>query len=74
MHLQSAHVAGTRIVHLTHTTLVIESLCGEQVESHGEPDLPVMCDECLTIALLDGSDVSIFLTIIPDEVRLSLAA
>ncbi len=58
MLLQPAYVDGTRIVHLTHTSLVVESLCGEQAELHGEPDLAVICDECLAIALTSGADVS----------------
>ena len=74
MQLQPAHVAETRIVHLTHTTLVIESLCGEQADIHGEPDLPVLCDECFVIALRAGADVSSWLTDIAGEVVLPLAA
>ena len=47
MLLEPGYAEGTRVVHLTHTTLVVEALCGEQAELHGEPDLAVLCDECL---------------------------
>ena len=47
MLLEPAHAEGTRVVHLTHTTLVVEALCGEPADLHGEPDLAVLCDDCL---------------------------
>ena len=40
MLLEPGYAEGTRVVHLTHTTLVVEALCGEQAELHGEPDWP----------------------------------
>lgn len=60
MVLEPAHAEGTQVVHLTHTTLVVEALCGEQTGLHGEPDLPVFCDECLELARALGVDVGLW--------------
>jgi hypothetical protein len=48
--LRPGHVDGERIVHLTHTSIVVEALCGVVVDSDGEPDLAVICDACLELA------------------------
>ncbi len=57
MQLQPGHSDGSRTVHLTHTTLVVEGLCGETVGFHGEPDLAVVCVDCLEVAASFGIDV-----------------
>ena len=57
MLLASAHAEGMRVVHVTHTTLVLEALCGEQVAFHDEPELSVVCDECLELARALGADL-----------------
>ena len=57
MRLAACHVSGSRTLHLSHTTLVVESLCGMTVDLDGEPDLPVICDECLEHATELGADV-----------------
>jgi hypothetical protein len=58
MQLHPGHSQGSRTVHLTHTTLVVEGLCGESVGFHGEPDLAVVCVDCLEVAASFGIDVS----------------
>lgn len=74
--LEPAHVEGTRVVHLTHTTLVVEALCGELTDLHGEPDLPVLCDECVEHARLLGVsiEVEVWVTEVEIDVQLPLAA
>ncbi len=62
MLLEPAHAEGTRVVHLTHTTLVVEALCGEVADLHGEPDLPVLCEACLEHARHLGVDVGVWVT------------
>ena len=61
MLLEPAHAEGTRVVHLTHTTLVVEALCGESADLHGEPDLAVLCDDCLEHARALGVDVEMWI-------------
>ena len=58
MQLHAGHSGGSRTVHLTHTTLVVEALCGESIGFHGEPDLAVVCVECLEVAVSFDIDVS----------------
>jgi hypothetical protein len=74
--LEPGYAEGTRGVHLTHTTLVVEALCGEPVVLHGEPDLGLilMCDECLELARARGADPSVWVTEVEVEMRLRLAA
>ena len=74
MLLEPGYAEGTRVVHLTHTTLVVEALCGEQAELHGEPDLAVLCDECLEHARALGVAVEIRITEVHIDVQLPLAA
>jgi hypothetical protein len=74
MLLQPAHLAGTRIVHVTHTTLVVEALCGEAVDLHGEPDLPVICGDCLELARAARADISLWIAEVEIQTGLLLAA
>jgi len=74
MLLEPAHAEGTRVVHLTHTTLVVEALCGDPTGLHGEPDLAVLCDECLEHARALGVDVDVWVTEVHIDVHLPLAA
>jgi hypothetical protein len=77
MLLEPGYAEGTQTVHLTHTTLVVEALCGGLADLHGEPDLPVLCDECLDHALLLGVDVQVWLTVAENDdpaTQLPLAA
>ena len=74
MLLEPAHAEGTRVVHLTHTTLVVEALCGEVVDLHGEPDLAILCDACLEHAGALGVSVEIRITEMQIDLQLPLAA
>jgi hypothetical protein len=74
MLLEPAHAEGTRVVHLTHTTLVVEALCGEVADLHGEPDLAVLCNECLEHARAFGVSVEIRITEVQIDLQLPLAA
>ena len=73
MLLGSGYVNGARVVHLTHTTLLVEGLCGEAVGFDGSPDLGVICEECLEAALAAGADVSTFV-LLEESPRLVLLA
>ena len=74
MLLEPGYAEGTRVVHLTHTTLVVEALCGEPAGLHGEPDLAVLCDECLEHARALGIDIEVWVTEVQIDVQLPLAA
>ena len=50
MAFQPGYLGEERIVHLTITTLVAEALCGTTVDADGEPDLPLLCEECDRLA------------------------
>jgi hypothetical protein len=50
MLLRTGHGTTGCTVHLTHTSLVQDALCGEDVSYHGEPDQPVICQSCERIA------------------------
>jgi hypothetical protein len=74
MLLEPGYAEGTRVVHLTHTTLIVEALCGEPAGLHGEPDLAVLCDECLEHARALGIDIAVWVTEVQIDVQLPLAA
>ena len=79
MRLVPGYVDGFAIVHLTHTTLSDEALCGEAVvDVEGEPDLATVCEECDRIGRKVGQDqdewarVSRTLTLVDIPVRVSV--
>jgi hypothetical protein len=72
--LVTAHTDGLTVVHLTHTALVHEGICGEPVTHHGEPDLATICDDCLTFALALGEDVSVWYRVAEEPIELRIAA
>jgi hypothetical protein len=79
MRLVPGYVDGSAIVHLTHTTLSDEALCGEAVvDVDGEPDLAIVCEECDRIGREVGQDqdewarVSRTLTLVDIPVRVSV--
>lgn len=74
MLLQPGHREGGRTVHLTYTSLVEVALCGEVVDLDGEPDLAVICEDCLQLARAAGVDVSIWVAEVDVAVTLPLAA
>ena len=51
-----AHAEGSSVVHLTHTTLVIEAMCGASVSLDGHPELAVLCEDCDLLAREAGGD------------------
>lgn len=57
MRLEPGHRDGHPVVHLTHTTLFAEALCGEgAIDFLGTPDLAVLCEECDRIGREAGED------------------
>ena len=74
MLLQPGHCEGGPTVHLTHTSLFNEGLCGEAVALDGEPDLAVICVDCLELARAAGIDVSTWVADVDVTVTLQLAA
>jgi hypothetical protein len=54
--LFAGHVEISRVVHLTQASFLLEALCAEQVELDGEPDLPLICEECDRLAREAGGD------------------
>jgi hypothetical protein len=42
----AGHTEGSRVVHLTEYSFLVEALCGEPVHLDGEPDRAVICEEC----------------------------
>jgi hypothetical protein len=72
--LAACHVAGTRTLHLSHTTLVVEALCGIEADRHGEPDLAMICEECLEQAVSLGVDISLWFDQATNTLLLPLAA
>lgn len=74
MLLVTAHTDGLAIVHLTHTTLVHEGICGESVTHHGEPDVATICEACLALALALGEDVSLWYRVTDEPIELPIAA
>jgi hypothetical protein len=72
--LVTAHTDGLAVVHLTHTTLVHEGVCGEPVTHHGEPDLAVICEDCLAAALALDEDVSLWYRVTEEPIELLIAA
>ena len=42
----AGHTEGSRIVHLTARSFLVEALCGEPVHLDGEPDIAVICEDC----------------------------
>ena len=42
----AGHTEGSRVVHLTARSFLVEALCGEPVHLDGEPDVAVICEDC----------------------------
>lgn len=69
-----AHAEGSSVVHLTHTMLVVEALCGEAVPLDGHPELAVLCDECDLLAREAGGDPQAWVKLEPVVLDLRAAA
>lgn len=63
---QSGHVEDDHVVHLTHTTLMVEAICGELITHHGAPHEPVACESCLEIVVELGLDVTEWYCVRPE--------
>jgi hypothetical protein len=75
MRFEPGFCAGSAVVHLTHTTLVSDALCGcEPVAFDGEPELAVICDECDRIASELGGDRAAWMRVAAVTVALPRAA
>ena len=61
MRIETGFADGSAIVHLTHTALVADALCGEAVAFSGLPDLAVICDECSRLAGAAAVDLAVAL-------------
>ena len=46
MRFYAGHTEGSRVVHLTARSFLVEALCGEPVHLDGEPDVAVICEDC----------------------------
>ena len=55
MRIEAGFAVGS-VVHLTHTRLVGDALCGAEVTHLGFPDLAVICEECDQLAVAAGGD------------------
>lgn len=74
MLLEPGFADGATIVHLTHTTLVAEALCGEKVVWHGEPDGALICPDCDELARFAETDHAAWLAEAQVAPTLGLAA
>jgi hypothetical protein len=74
MQLAAGHHEGSPTLHLTHTTLFAEALCGARVSLQGEPEHALICEHCLAEADAAGADVSLWLERVEVVVALPLAA
>ena len=63
MRFQTGFADGSAIVHLTHTTLVADALCGAGVAFTGTPDLGILCEDCDRLAAAAGGDRSEWLVV-----------
>ena len=50
------HMDTSRVVHLTLASFLVDALCGAVVELDGEPELPVICEDCDRLAREAGGD------------------
>ena len=70
----TGHAEGSRIVHLTARSFIVEALCGESVHLDGEPDLAVICEDCDRLGRETGGDPDEWVTGVPVRVELRAAA
>lgn len=69
MDYHAGHVEGTRIVHLTERSFLVEALCGEAVAIDGEPDVAVICEDCHALAVGAGGDPAAWVVLRAVELR-----
>ena len=52
----AGHTEGSRIVHLTARSFLVEALCGEFAHLDAEPDIAVICEDCDRLGREAGGD------------------
>jgi hypothetical protein len=70
----AGHAEGSRIVHLTARSFLVEALCGEPVHFDGEPDIAVICEDCDRLGREAGGDTGAWVTGAAVRVELRAAA
>jgi hypothetical protein len=65
---------GSRVVHLTAHSFLVEALCGELVHLNGEPDIAVICEDCDRLGREAGGDPGQWVTEATVRVELRAAA
>lgn len=70
----AGHTEGSRVVHLTARSFLIEALCAERVHLDGEPDLAVICEDCDRLGREAGGDRGEWVTNAAVRVKLRAAA
>ena len=74
MEFYTACTEGTRVVHLTSRSFLVEALCGEPVHLDGEPDIAVICEDCDRLGREAGGDPDEWVTEAAIDVELRAAA
>lgn len=70
----AGHIEGSRVVHLTARSFLVEALCGEAVQLDGEPDIAVICEDCDHLGREAGGDPGEWVTDAAVRVELRAAA
>ena len=70
----AGHIEGSRLVHRTVRSFLVEALCGEPVHLDGEPDLAVICEDCDGLGREAGGDPAEWFTDAVAGVELRAAA
>lgn len=70
----AGHTEGSRTVHLTAHSFLVEGLCGEPVSLDGEPDIAVICEDCDRLGREADGDPDEWVSGATDRVELRAAA
>ena len=68
------HTEGSRIVHLTAHSFLVEALCGERIHLDGEPDIAVICEDCDRLGREADGDPGEWVSVAAVRVELPAAA
>ena len=74
MELYAGHIDGSRVVHLTARSFLVEALCGVPVYLDGEPDIAVICERCDHLGREAGGDPGEWVAEATVRVELRVAA
>ena len=74
MEFYVGHTEGSRIVHLTARSFLVDALCGEPIHLDGGPDIPVICEDCDRLGRESGGDPDEWVTDASVRVELRAAA